>query len=348
MSVGDSAEELISIHALGRVTLLVLSCGLPSHPLKILFFARWESIESFCLSFLHFARWESIESFCLSFLHNSRQTCLQQKHDRRSPQITGRRVSAVHQEGVGAPNELATFRVHDDVIEFVEVCGEHEIAHLIQICLRISQADVGQDRREKLFFRTSGKLKKKIYQIGSIGDRSGKVWLGSSFLALHCHRSEREDKRQIYLLLLAKFNRRTKTHNPTLSTSITRSWARPARGRVLGALGRREHTRISKPDGLDGGVRWTTSSPEHVETVWSGHQPWSWSLRRAGHERVKTITKGDTFGKADDFRIAFEWNMLRDSRQSKADKRVSGGRANLYRCTGAAIAEEECSCCGDG
>ena len=45
MSVGDSAEELISVHALGRERLLVLSCGLPSHPLKILFFARWETIK---------------------------------------------------------------------------------------------------------------------------------------------------------------------------------------------------------------------------------------------------------------------------------------------------------------
>ena len=43
MSVGDSAEEFISIHALGRERLLVLSCGLPSHPLKILFFARWDT-----------------------------------------------------------------------------------------------------------------------------------------------------------------------------------------------------------------------------------------------------------------------------------------------------------------
>ena len=40
MIVGDSAEEFISIHALGRERLLVLSCGLPSHPLKVLFFAR--------------------------------------------------------------------------------------------------------------------------------------------------------------------------------------------------------------------------------------------------------------------------------------------------------------------
>ena len=56
MSVDDSAEEFISIHALGRERLLVLSCGLPSHPLKILCFARWETMASFCLSFLHTSR----------------------------------------------------------------------------------------------------------------------------------------------------------------------------------------------------------------------------------------------------------------------------------------------------
>ena len=56
MGVGDSAEEFISIHALGRERLLVWSCGVPSHPLKILFFARCETIESFCLSFLHTSR----------------------------------------------------------------------------------------------------------------------------------------------------------------------------------------------------------------------------------------------------------------------------------------------------
>ena len=56
MSVGDSAEELISIHALGRERLLVLSCGLSSHPLKILFLACWETIKSCCFSFLHTSR----------------------------------------------------------------------------------------------------------------------------------------------------------------------------------------------------------------------------------------------------------------------------------------------------
>ena len=56
MSVGDNAEELISIHALGRERLLALSCGLPTYPLKILFFARWAKKETFCLSFLHTSR----------------------------------------------------------------------------------------------------------------------------------------------------------------------------------------------------------------------------------------------------------------------------------------------------
>ena len=32
MSVGDGAEEFISIHNLGREKFLVLSCGLRSHP----------------------------------------------------------------------------------------------------------------------------------------------------------------------------------------------------------------------------------------------------------------------------------------------------------------------------
>ena len=70
--------------------------------------------------FCFFARWETIESFCLSFLHTSRQMCFLQKADRRPLQITDRRVSAVHLVGVGAPHELATFRVHDAVVDFVE------------------------------------------------------------------------------------------------------------------------------------------------------------------------------------------------------------------------------------
>ena len=49
------------------------------------------------------------------------------------------------------------------------------------ICWRIFQADVGQDHREKsFFFPEFWKVKKKNYHIMSVGDHSGKVWLGSS------------------------------------------------------------------------------------------------------------------------------------------------------------------------
>ena len=100
MSVGDSAKAFISIHALGRERLLVLSCSLPSHPLNVLFSARWETIWSFVSVFdTH---------------------VFQQKPDRRPPQITGHGLSAVHQGAVEAPNELATFSVHDAVVDFVD------------------------------------------------------------------------------------------------------------------------------------------------------------------------------------------------------------------------------------
>ena len=103
MSVGDSTKEFILIHALGRGRLLELSRG-DINPLKTIFFARWEAIES------------SGESF----VHTSRQMCFQQKPNRRPPHITGRRVRTVHQGRVGVRNELGTFRVHDAVVDFVE------------------------------------------------------------------------------------------------------------------------------------------------------------------------------------------------------------------------------------
>ena len=51
MSVGDSAEELILMHDLGRERLLVLSCGLPSKPLKILLFFPFGSDKGFLSQF---------------------------------------------------------------------------------------------------------------------------------------------------------------------------------------------------------------------------------------------------------------------------------------------------------
>ena len=53
VSVGDSTEEFMLIHALGRERLPVLSSGLSYITLKILLFALWETIESVCLRFPH-------------------------------------------------------------------------------------------------------------------------------------------------------------------------------------------------------------------------------------------------------------------------------------------------------
>ena len=94
-------------------------------------------------------------------------------------------MSTVHQGAIGAPNELATFRVHDAVVDFVErsVWSNTKLRRVLsKMRLRNSQVDVGQDRREKSFFsRNSGQLKKIILPNGIHRcDRSGKVWLGSS------------------------------------------------------------------------------------------------------------------------------------------------------------------------
>ena len=56
MGARDNADEFISIHVLRRERFLALYCSLTLHPLKILCFARWETIESFCLSFLDTSR----------------------------------------------------------------------------------------------------------------------------------------------------------------------------------------------------------------------------------------------------------------------------------------------------
>ena len=83
------------------------------------------------------------------------------KPGRRPPHIAGRRVSTVYQGRVGAPKELATFRVTTlSLISSNEACGAHEITpRLFQNLLDSNlsfKADVGRDRREKSIY--SGKL----------------------------------------------------------------------------------------------------------------------------------------------------------------------------------------------
>ena len=113
MSVGDSVEEFISIHALGRERLLVLSCG--------------SSVTSSQNSVFH--PLGDDREFLSQFSTHQPPNVFQQKPDRCPPQITGRGVSVVHQGGVGAPNELATFKFTTlSLISSNEVCGEHEIA----------------------------------------------------------------------------------------------------------------------------------------------------------------------------------------------------------------------------
>ena len=77
----------------------------------------------------------------------------------------GRRVSAVHQGGVGAPNELATFRVHDAVVYFVErsVWRTRNCARLIQDLLeKFSGRCWPRSPPEIIFYRNSGKFRKII------------------------------------------------------------------------------------------------------------------------------------------------------------------------------------------
>ena len=88
------------------------------------------------------------------FLHTSRQMCFWQNPDRHPPQLTGRRVSDVHQGGHGAPNELATFRVHDADVDFVKrsVCNTRKCAASDPRSAWEFLRPIGQDRREISIF----------------------------------------------------------------------------------------------------------------------------------------------------------------------------------------------------
>ena len=169
MSVGDGAEgSSRSTSPREREKLPVLSCGLPSRPLKTMFFASWERIES----------------VCLSFLHSHPQMRLKQKPDRRPSQNTGRRVSAVHQGGTepltSSPrSEFTTL----SFISFNEVsmwrtrnCAESNSPRFAWEFLRPMLANIIARNH---FPRDSGRFEKKHHQLGSISDRSGKVWLVS-------------------------------------------------------------------------------------------------------------------------------------------------------------------------
>ena len=88
----------------------MLSCGLSSSHLKGVFFSLLGDDR------VSIEQKKKLSQFSTCQPPN----VLLQKPDRRPPQVTGRRVSTVHQGGVGAPNELATSKVHGAVVDFVE------------------------------------------------------------------------------------------------------------------------------------------------------------------------------------------------------------------------------------
>lgn len=52
------------------------------------------------------------------------------------------------------------------------------------------------------------------------------------------------------------------------------------------------------------------------------------------------MAEGDLFPDAATMKVAFDRRLMVAGRQSRADKRVSGGNAKLYRCTGAVITDK--------
>ena len=92
-------------------------------------------------------------------------------------------MSAVHQGGVGVPNELATFRVHDNVVISSNEAGEkHEITpRLIEDLLENFSVRCWPRSPREIILSGNWKVpQRKNYKIGPIDDRPGKVWLGSS------------------------------------------------------------------------------------------------------------------------------------------------------------------------
>ena len=102
--------------------------------------------------------------FFSEFSTHQPPNALYQKPDRRPPQITGRRVSALYTKGGSEPltsspcSEFTTL----SLIVSNEVCGGNEITpRPIQDLLENYQADVGRDHRKKPFFSEFWKVKKK-------------------------------------------------------------------------------------------------------------------------------------------------------------------------------------------
>ena len=69
-----------------------------------------------------FAVEETPRAFTVCYPHTRGQMVFFQTPVRRSPCITGSTVHTVPRGRVGAPNERASFRIHDAVVVFVDRC----------------------------------------------------------------------------------------------------------------------------------------------------------------------------------------------------------------------------------
>ena len=70
---------------------------------------------------LFFAVGEELRMFVVCFLQTREQIFLYQTPGQRPPRITGRVVNTVTRRWVGAPNERTLFRIHDAVVDFVDL-----------------------------------------------------------------------------------------------------------------------------------------------------------------------------------------------------------------------------------
>ena len=149
MSAGDSADDLILIHALGPERLIVFSCGLRSNPLKNLCFAGWGTIESFDFRFLHTSRQMRFSTSLIGARNESPavEWALYTK-ERSEPSTSSPR------------SEFTTLSLFSSN----EVCGAHEITprlirHLLWECLRPMLAKIAA---RNPFFPENWKVPKNI------------------------------------------------------------------------------------------------------------------------------------------------------------------------------------------
>ena len=167
MSVGDSAEEFISIHALGRELLLVLSCGLPSNPLKILFCARLETARVFVSVFYTPAA---------KYVFN--RSLIGARH--KLPTVEW--ALYIQQGGVRAPNVVMA------VVDFVEVCAEHEITpRLIDDLLDKSLSRCWPRLPQEIVFFPESWVHRRLFRQSLAG-----IFGNFKLSAFHCHRSKND------------------------------------------------------------------------------------------------------------------------------------------------------------